>query len=296
MKKSIFKKLLAIAIVVSMPGHTYAQVPDGEIPDRVMRYFEQNILTLDPIEGVYDMQSWTQGYNAFRVFPKKYENFRTYIKKTGHNTYSIWEAGHQCFARIGETNAYNLTIKWTAANPTIMRIYLENGVRLNYEYEIPDAQMRSDMGRDYIPGGGVIFGNSLIKSYPTKSMYDAAYEKEIKRQAEIAAREAAEAAEEASKAAGWTGSGFALKDGYIVTNYHVVEDAKSIKISGINGDFSSSYSASVVATDKINDLAIIKVNDSKFNGFGLLPYTIDIKQAEVGDDVFVLGYPFIAVH
>lgn len=89
----------------------------------------------------------------------------------------------------------------------------------------------------------------------------------------------------------WSGTGFALNNGYVVTNYHVVEDAKSITISGINGDFNSSCTASVVATDKINDLAIIRVSDSRFNGFGTLPYAIDMNQAEVGDDVFVLGYP-----
>lgn len=89
----------------------------------------------------------------------------------------------------------------------------------------------------------------------------------------------------------WSGTGFALNNGYVVTNYHVVEDAKSINISGINGDFNDSYTASVVATDKINDLAIIRVSDSRFNGFGTLPYAIDMNQAEVGDDVFVLGYP-----
>lgn len=89
----------------------------------------------------------------------------------------------------------------------------------------------------------------------------------------------------------WSGTGFALNNGYVVTNYHVVEDAKSINISGINGDFNASYTASVVATDKINDLAIIRVSDSRFSGFGTLPYAIDMNQVEVGDDVFVLGYP-----
>lgn len=97
--------------------------------------------------------------------------------------------------------------------------------------------------------------------------------------------------EQYEQATDWSGTGFALKNGYVVTNYHVVEDAKTINISGINGDFGGSYTASVVATDKENDLAIIKVNDSRFNGFGTLPYAIDMNQAEVGDDVFVLGYP-----
>lgn len=89
----------------------------------------------------------------------------------------------------------------------------------------------------------------------------------------------------------WSGTGFALNNGYVVTNYHVVEDSKFINISGINGDFSTSYTASVVATDKVNDLAIVRISDRRFYGFGSLPYTVEMQMAEVGDDVYVLGYP-----
>lgn len=89
----------------------------------------------------------------------------------------------------------------------------------------------------------------------------------------------------------WTGTGFALNNGYVVTNYHVVEDAETINISGVNGNFAIAYTAYVVATDKANDLAIIKINDSRFNGFGVLPYTVETRMAEVGDNIFVLGFP-----
>ena len=89
----------------------------------------------------------------------------------------------------------------------------------------------------------------------------------------------------------WSGTGFALNRGYIVTNYHVVKDAQTIKVSGISGSFNVSYRAVVVATDKVNDVAIIKISDSKFKGFGTLPYRVTMQMAEVGDDIFVLGYP-----
>ena len=108
---------------------------------------------------------------------------------------------------------------------------------------------------------------------------------EAQRAFEVAQREAEQHPQE------WSGSGFALNNGYVVTNYHVVEEAKSICISGVDGDFGISYTAMVVATDKVNDLAIIKISDKKFKGFGIVPYAIDMKIAEVGDDVFVLGYP-----
>lgn len=88
----------------------------------------------------------------------------------------------------------------------------------------------------------------------------------------------------------WTGTGFALKNGYIVTNNHVVDGASSIIVQGINGT-SVEYKAEVVAVDKNNDLALIRINDYRFNGFGSIPYSIKETLCDVGSDVFVLGYP-----
>lgn len=89
----------------------------------------------------------------------------------------------------------------------------------------------------------------------------------------------------------WSGTGFALKNGYVVTNYHVIENAKSISIQGIKGDFTPKYNATIIATDKYNDLALLQISDNNFNGFGAIPYNIKTSVSEVGEDVFVLGYP-----
>lgn len=89
----------------------------------------------------------------------------------------------------------------------------------------------------------------------------------------------------------WTGTGFALKNGYIVTNHHVVEGAKSIVVLGVNGNTSTEYKAKVVGVDKNNDLALIKIDDYRFAGFKNIPYAIPNTIREVGSDVFVLGYP-----
>ena len=94
-----------------------------------------------------------------------------------------------------------------------------------------------------------------------------------------------------SEPTSWSGSGFALKNGYIVTNFHVVDGASSIIIKGVNGDFNKSYTATIIASDKNNDLALLKISDSNFGGFGTLPYSISSTSAEVGEDIFVLGYP-----
>lgn len=89
----------------------------------------------------------------------------------------------------------------------------------------------------------------------------------------------------------WSGTGFALKNGYIVTNYHVIENANSITVKGVKGDFNNSFHAFVVASDRFNDLAIIKITDNSFSGFGQIPYTISSSTSDVGEEVYVLGYP-----
>lgn len=92
----------------------------------------------------------------------------------------------------------------------------------------------------------------------------------------------------------WSGTGFALNNGYIVTNHHVIENAQTIKVQGIGGNFSIEYSAMVVASDKNNDLALLKITDTRFSGFGTIPYKVNTMTSEVGEEIFVLGYPLIS--
>jgi S1-C subfamily serine protease len=96
--------------------------------------------------------------------------------------------------------------------------------------------------------------------------------------------------ENISSGTGWA----ATSNGYIVTNYHVVEGAKSIKVRGINGDFSNFFSAKVIIEDKNNDLVIIKIDDPSFITLGTIPYIITNRTSDVGSSVFVLGYPLRA--
>lgn len=93
-----------------------------------------------------------------------------------------------------------------------------------------------------------------------------------------------------------SGSCFAISSsGLIATAYHVVENASVIQIRGINGDFDKTYKAKLLLADKNNDLAILKINDEKFTGLGNIPYTLSDKIADVGEDVFALGYPLRSV-
>lgn len=93
-----------------------------------------------------------------------------------------------------------------------------------------------------------------------------------------------------------SGSGFAItNEGLIATSYHVVEDASKIQIRGVNGNFDITYKAKIISFDKNNDLAIIKIDDSKFQEIDEIPYSITNRVAEVGENIFVLGYPLRAI-
>ena len=81
------------------------------------------------------------------------------------------------------------------------------------------------------------------------------------------------------------GSGFILtEDGYILTNYHVVESSDSITVAMYNGD---TYDASLVGYDESNDVAVLKVDAQ-----GLSPVVLgDSDNLNVGDSVVAIGNP-----
>lgn len=82
-----------------------------------------------------------------------------------------------------------------------------------------------------------------------------------------------------------SGSGFILTaDGYILTNYHVVEDSSSVKVSMYDG---SSYDAQIVGYDESNDIAVLKIDAQ-----GLTPVVLgDSDDLNVGDTVVAIGNP-----
>ena len=82
------------------------------------------------------------------------------------------------------------------------------------------------------------------------------------------------------------GSGFIIdKDGHILTNYHVIADARQIEVTMHNR---KKYRATVVGTDRQHDLAIIQVK-----GADLAPMVLgDSKNLQVGQKVYAIGNPF----
>lgn len=81
------------------------------------------------------------------------------------------------------------------------------------------------------------------------------------------------------------GSGFVLsEDGYILTNHHVIEDAKSIQVSFVDG---TTYEAMLIGSEAENDVAVLKIESN-----GLTPVVLgDSDQIRVGEEVVAIGNP-----
>jgi len=81
------------------------------------------------------------------------------------------------------------------------------------------------------------------------------------------------------------GSGFILKDNYIMTNFHVVEDSTDVTVSLSDR---REFSAEVIGVDPLSDLAVLEVKGKN------LP-TVDVGNSDdlkVGDWVIAIGSPF----
>ena len=82
------------------------------------------------------------------------------------------------------------------------------------------------------------------------------------------------------------GSGFVIdKEGHILTNYHVIADARQVEVTMHNR---KKYKANIVGTDPSHDLAVIQIKAPE-----LIPAVLgDSRNLQVGQKVFAIGNPF----
>src|SRR6266446_2901308 len=83
------------------------------------------------------------------------------------------------------------------------------------------------------------------------------------------------------------GSGFVIdKEGHILTNYHVIADARQVEVTMHNR---KKYKATVVGTDPAHDLAVILIKGAP----DLVPAVLgDSRNLQVGQKVYAIGNPF----
>jgi len=82
------------------------------------------------------------------------------------------------------------------------------------------------------------------------------------------------------------GSGFIIdKEGHILTNYHVIADARQIEVTLHNR---KKYGATIVGVDRAHDLAVVQIKAPE-----LTPMVLgDSSKLQVGQKVYAIGNPF----
>ncbi len=85
------------------------------------------------------------------------------------------------------------------------------------------------------------------------------------------------------------GTGFLIDGkGFVVTNAHVVKGSTSVIIQNSKGQ---QFRASLVHQNDATDIAILKIEDNDFKNDVAIPYAIRKTGAELGEDLFTLGFP-----
>ena len=266
------------------------------------QYLEEHLEELDPIEGVYSVdikmttsidygdyvETFDMGQHEFAIVKQgnRYAikigsergSLPTLGVKPGNGYVVVGMSNNKAFKsikieRIGETNAYNFVFRCNSGDKSYSRLVLESLYAFAIKnVNMPYGAIKHDYGEEVAERSKVTWDFEFIKEFPTRSMYESVI-----------------ANKKQSKNV--SGTGFALGNSFIVTNYHVIEGASSISVKGIKGDMNNGYNVEVVATDKMNDIAILKIVDNRFKGFGTIPYSVSTRMADVGEEVFVLGYP-----
>ena len=253
-------------------------------------YFIENISKLNAIEGFWKVKP-TKYIHKMSIPDQEY--IVAIIKKNINNYYESTYKAYKIENGFYSPGNYDITIQnYVGNNYSIKLVKYTSNYTLNGSFELPNGNSYfsfrinvTRMIRQEFPG---LFDDvnaevqwSYIKIFPTQN--------DITRYSQQAQQIKPKVIDMS------TGTCFAISsNGLIATNYHVINEAKTLKIIGVNGIFSKKYSAKIVASDKNNDLALLKIDDYSFSTLGNIPYVVKSKTIDVGSEVIVLGYPLTA--
>ena len=234
--------------------------------EKVRNYLD-SAQSLDRIEGIYkSVGSETLGYYRVGVVKDGYK-YKMYVLETD---VKYWSPG-ELKATFEPANLGLYSVSWYMGNKSKAEVFGAVDTRGVLEIDFSTINnTKSQFLKVYpLSPGASNPGGSAPRVSPS----------DIKNKQAVA-----------------SGTGFALsRDGYIATNAHVVNNNHGVTVDVLNPDGTSSrYIANVMIEDSDNDVAIIKVDDKDFKGFGAIPYSIELR-ANVGAEVFTIGFPLNTV-
>ena len=231
---------------------------------------------IDPIEGLYTVSTVSKVLLNNEVIKQQHSDGSLTIYSNSDGIIRDYNNKFE-FHRIGRTQTYDVSILWPEYDITKherIRINFTDffDVSFSLTYEMPQLELKSRFGEYYIPGLKAIYTINCRKVMPDRKMIEEAF--------------AAVEKKNESKTKIWTGTGFSIANNLVVTNFHVVNEAKSIYIT--NETIKDTIPASIIALDKENDLAILSIKKTLLQN---PHYSIKKEPQKAGTNIFVLGYP-----
>ena len=286
MKKII--SALLLVVVVSTSCFSQNNTPsynNGRDFFSIKKYLQDNLDSLDPIEGIYNVQidrtyerieTAMNGNKFYNNYSDNYTN-RFAIVRSEDNRFEVISDNKNnemqpfperiLITRIGETMAYSIKMdykynisyenpeKETVASRIVLESLLNFHFIVKYHFHYVLWNVHDENYSDEY---------DFIKEYPTTSMYEEAIK---------------------SQPSEWTGTGFAIGNSYIVTNNHVIDNADEIQVT-LNDN--RVFNATLIGADANTDLALIKIDG---DDFPVVPMgnSDDLK---LGEWVLAVGNPF----
>ena len=261
----MMKKLLGILVLgLLLSGNALALTYD----EAIKKFFEGR--KLDPIEGI-----WTHKEGFVQAFVKEGSGYYRYMIE--HKYDHIWPSGSKGeypIRRAGggkiytdQTTIYNLSnISERAVGGRTLLLDNINFITVVYD--------RGCWGNNRCWSE---WESHYVRNWPNDFYaYNKKFSPDNKKQDKPKL-------DDNEVIAASSGTGFIVSNsGHIITNHHVIEGCKKVKVSFKGKDID----ATILAADTMNDLAIIK-SDLKPNRI----YPVATKDAQLLEDVIIAGYP-----
>jgi len=238
----------------STKSYKINSISTGWNENKIIEYLNNN--SESKLEGIYEKYGSSDQYKIALI--KKNDLYELIYLSGAKNKFDWHEGDLKGIVRKTAMNDF-YKVEWVMSDKTTNKeVYLSTSEEyfLNFEFTDPSIGTSSK----YIKMLPVFSGNHLTKPSAFSS----------------------------------SGTGFAIStDGLIITNYHVVENGKSITAQFNEGNNSNSYNAKILIKDKENDIVVLSIIDDNFIPLDSIPYNILINECNIGTSVYTLGYPMI---
>lgn len=242
----------------------YVQYPEGEniekTKDDLVKYFDSNLHSLDPLEGI-----WTTTDNSYTVgiFRDTLLNKRDFVATIISTERPFWKRGDVKIEFVATAFSKVYTTRYYMGDKS------EQGTTARIDEDGLLTIPLKNLNKSPLQ-------MSFIKNYPKglEANYRAGVTPENRHSPSL-------------------GSGFLLSQGgLVVTNYHVISGSKIIEVYSPSKN--ETYQANVALKDINNDIVLLRVEDVNFSKqFSLtIPFGFaNSSDANVGEDVFTIGFP-----